>query len=209
MFSLLRKTARHFYYRLIHAPRGGGKPVPEAALDEEYRSGNWEHFFGPDEQARHEVLVELISSLGERPDLLDLGCGSGRLAAMLDPARLGSYLGVDISAEGLSRAEKLNLPHGRFLKADFETWRPSGNFDIITFNECLGYARFPARTARAFADHLSPDGRLIVSHFRWGNHEAIWRSLDREFAVAKERHVENGKGQIWDLKVLQPRPPRS
>lgn len=209
MISFLKKAARHFHYRLVHAPRGGGKPVPEAALDEEYRSGHWEHFFSPDEQARHEVLREMISAQGEMLSLLDLGCGSGRLAAMLEPARLRSYLGVDLSSEGLARAEKLQLPHGRFLKADFETWRPSENYNVITFNECLGYARFPARTATAFAGYLSPGGRMIISHFRWGNHEAIWRSILEEFLVVEERTVKNGKGQIWDLKALRPRHPRS
>lgn len=205
MFSLLKKIARNLHYRLLHSPRGGGKPVPESALDEEYRSGNWEHFFGPDEQARHDALVALIQKGPPRFRLLDLGCGSGRLAAMLDSTRLESYLGVDISAEGLARAGKLHLAHGRFLKADFETWRPTEIFDIITFNECLGYAEFPARTAEAFGHHLSENGRLIVSHFRWGNHEAVWRSLLRNFAILDEQTAANAKGQIWDLKVLQPR----
>ena len=205
MPTLLRKIWNFFYYRFVHAPRGGGKPVPPAALDEEYRSGNWDHFFGPDELARHELLLELIYAHSPRPSLLDLGCGSGRLAAMLDSNRLGGYLGVDLSEEGLRRARELNITHGRFESGNFETWRPTEAFDVITFNECLGYARVPAETAALMARHLKPDGVLIVSHFRWGNHEAVWRALDRVFTVIDTRSATNAKGQIWDLKSLRPR----
>lgn len=203
MPNILRKAWNFFYYRLVHAPRGGGKPVPPSALDEEYRSGNWDHFFGPEELERHEKLLELIYAHGPRPTLLDLGCGSGRLAYMIDPSRIGAYLGVDISEEGLRRAKLLNLPHGRFENGNFETWRPSTPFDVITFNECLGYARIPAETAASMARHLAPGGVLIVSHFRWGNHAAVWKALAEYFTVIDERTATNPKGQIWDLKSLR------
>jgi SAM-dependent methyltransferase len=205
MTDPLRRVWNYLHYRWVHAPRGGGKPVPPAVLDAEYRSGNWDHFFGPDELARHELLLELIYAHSPRPSLLDLGCGSGRLAAMVSPARLSAYLGVDISAEGLRRARALQLPHGRFELGDFETWRPVEAFDVITFNECLGYARHPAETAASVSRHLKPGGVLIVSHFRWGNHEAIWRSLDKVFIVVAARTASNHKGQIWDLKSLRRR----
>ena len=203
MSNIARKAWNFLYYRLVHAPRGGGKPVPPSALDEEYRSGNWDHFFGEDELARHEALLELIYAQGSRPTLLDLGCGSGRLAYMIDPARIGGYLGVDLSEEGLRRARSLNLPHGRFEQGNFETWRPAEPFDVITFNECLGYARIPAETAASMAKHVAPGGVLIVSHFRWGNHAAVWKSLEEYFTVAGERTATNSKGQVWDLKALR------
>lgn len=205
MSNPIKRAWNFFYYRLVHAPRGGGKPVPATALDEEYRSGNWDHFFGPDELARHQLLLELIYAQSPRPSLLDLGCGSGRLASMIDPARISRYLGVDVSEEGLRRARALNLAHGRFEIGNFETWRPAESFDVITFNECLGYAKVPADTAVAMARHLSPGGHLIVSHYRWGNHEAVWQSLTRHFDIVGERTATNAKGQVWDLKSLRPR----
>ena len=203
MTEKLRRVWSYLHYRWVHAPGGGGKPVPPAALDAEYRSGNWDHFFGPDELVRHEVLLELIYAHSPRLSLLDLGCGSGRLASMVSPTRLSAYLGVDISEEGLRRAQALQLPHGRFQLGDFETLRPAEAFDVITFNECLGYARRPVDTAVTMARHLNPGGVLIVSHFRWGNHRAIWRSLDQAFAVTSARIASNTKGQTWDLKSLR------
>jgi len=206
MPSLLRRILQKLRHRFWLAPRGGGKPVPLQALDAEYHSGNWDHFFGPDELARHEQMVALILAQGPRVSLLDLGCGSGRLLSMLPPERLDAYLGVDLSTEGLKRAGSLGLPHARFQQADFTLWRPSGRYDVITFNECIGYAECPARVAADFARHLNPGGVVIVSHFRWGNHEAVWRSLEKYFTVVTARTASNDKGQLWDLRVLSPRP---
>ncbi len=205
MPNFIQRAWNYFYYRLVHAPRGGGKPVPATALDEEYRSGHWDHFTGPSEQARHDTLVELIYAHSSKPALLDLGCGSGRLAAMLDPARIKEHLGVDLSEEGLKRARALNLPHARFESGNFEVWRPAKLYDVITFNECLGYAKHPATTAATFGRHLAPGGVMIISHFRWGNYGPVWKSLDEHFNVIDARTATNDKGQVWDLKVLRPK----
>ncbi|CAM2830345.1 class I SAM-dependent methyltransferase [Rariglobus hedericola] len=206
MSNPLKRAWNFFYYRFIHAPRGGGKPVPVSALDHEYSSGNWDHFTGPSEQARHEVLLELIYKYSDGlPSLLDLGCGSGRLAAMIDPSRVSEHLGVDLSEEGLARARALNLSHARFESGNFEIWRPAKSYDVITFNECLGYAVHPATTAATFGRYLTPGGVMIISHFRWGNHAAVWKSLEDHFTVVEARTATNDQGQIWDLKVLRPK----
>ena len=144
---------------------GLGRPIRQDALDHEYESGAWDHFFGSAELPRHEALLELIHLIAPRPRLLDLGCGSGRLASLLTPDTVSDYLGVDLSAAGLARARSLTLPHGNFLQADFERWTPEpGRFDVIAFNECLGYAPDPLHTARRFAATLRPGGALAPRH---------------------------------------------
>lgn len=204
--SFLVRAFRRLRHRLYGHRAGLGQPVPAVALDKEYASGAWDHFFGPDELPRHEVLLELIRAARPRARLLDLGCGSGRLASLLDSATLADYLGADVSEEGLRRARALGLPppRDRFEKHDFEAWTPApGRFDVITFNECLGYAPDPLRTARRFAALLPPDGSLIVSHFRSTNHAEFWVRLSRAFDFPVERTATNAKGQVWDLRVLR------
>ena len=208
--SLLVRAFRRVRHRLYGHRAGLGQPVPATALDREYASGAWDHFFGPAELPRHEVLLELIRSARPRARLLDLGCGSGRLASLLDPAALEDYLGVDVSEEGLRRARALGLPppRDRFERHDFEAWAPaSGRFDVITFNECLGYAPDPLRTARRFAALLPPGGTLIVSHFRSTNHAEFWRRLARAFDFPVARVATNPEGQAWDLRTLRLRTP--
>jgi 2-polyprenyl-3-methyl-5-hydroxy-6-metoxy-1,4-benzoquinol methylase len=127
---------------------------------------------------------------------------------MLQDAPLDAYLGVDISTEGLRLARALALPSplDHFESQNFEEWAPApGQFDVITFNECLGYAPDPLRTARRFYATLPAEGSLIVSHFRATNYAEFWRRLAREFCFSVERTAANTKGQIWDLRVLRRR----
>lgn len=204
--SLPVRIWRRLRFALYGRRAGLGQPVPSSALDNEYASGAWDHFFGPDELARHEVLVSLIQDAGADLCLLDLGCGSGRLAGMLTKTGLKSYLGVDVSAEGLKRARGLALPPpcDRFEQHDFEQWQPpAGTFNVITFNECLGYAPDPLRTATRFARLLPEKGTLIVSHFRATNHVEFWKRLTQHFDFTAERTATNAKGQVWDLRVLR------
>lgn len=203
--SFAARALHRLRFSLYGRRAGLGQPVPPAALDREYSSGSWDHFFGPDELARHETLIDLIRASHPHPRLLDLGCGSGRLASLLVANRPKDYLGVDISEEGLNRARALALPEplNHFERRDFERWTPSsGLHDVITFNECLGYAPDPLRTACRFASLLPADGALIVSHFRATNHAEFWRRLSREFDFPVERTATNPRGQVWDLRIL-------
>ena len=139
-----RRILHRLAQRFIHGPRGGGKPVPEAALDREYASGNWNHFFDERELPRYAALAQLIRAHAVQPPrVLDIGCGSGRLASLFTPNELADYLGMDLSNEGLRRAEKIDLAKARFAHGDFETWRPAETetWDVIVFNEVIGYAR--------------------------------------------------------------------
>ncbi len=204
--SPLARFLHRLRYALYGRRAGLGRPVPTFALDNEYTSGAWDHFFGPNELARHEMLVNLIRQAHPHPRLLDLGCGSGRLASLLNPAHLTGYLGVDLSIAGLARARALNLPHGNFACHDFEEWTPApDSFDVITFNECLGYAADPLATALRFSKALPLGGALFVSHFRSTNHAAFWQRLGRGFTFPLERVVTNSAGQTWDLCRLQKR----
>jgi len=206
MLNFLRKALDYAAYKLIREPRGGGKPVPEAALDHEYSSGQWDSFFSPQEQPRYDALVATIRHAHPCPCLLDIGCGSGRLAQLLLPEHITTYTGLDLSAEGLRRARSLGLQGTHFLHADFETWRSDELHDVIVINETLGYARDPARVALAFASQLQPGGCLVVSYFRAGNHAALWQRLDRHFHFADEKVIHNSTGLTWDIKTLQLRP---
>ena len=202
----LSRLSHRLRFRFYGYRAGLGQPVPTAALDREYATGGWDHFFGPDELTRHEVLVGLIRAAQPKPRLLDLGCGSGRLTTLLDPAGLGDYLGVDISSEALTRARTLGrpLPLARFEQHDFETWSPAGGaFDVITFNECLGYATDPLRTACRFHALLPPGGTLLVSHFRSTNHVEFWRRLARAFDYPMQHIARSPKGQVWDIRSLR------
>jgi SAM-dependent methyltransferase len=181
--------------------------VPVAALNAEYASGHWDHFAGADEAARYEAVCALVRSRHRQPRLLDVGCGSGELARRFEAGELTEYLGIDVAAEGLRRARARGLPHGQFVEADFETWRPQERWDVIVFNEVIGYALRPERTVRDFGRSLAPGGSIIISYYRSGNFAAIWDRLLRGWTVLESRELHGANDRVWDLRLLVPATP--
>jgi trans-aconitate methyltransferase len=202
----IAKIKDRLLQRIIRDPAGMGRPVPKEAFDKEYRSGNWDHFDGPEEAPRNLILAGLVAERFKRPSILDLGCGSGRLTQIYQAHPFARYVGVDVSTEGLKKALSRGLARVEFLEADFESWRPTESFDAIIFNESIGYSRDPAETLRQFSAHLLHGGLFFISHFQSGNHKAQWRRIERACEVLLATSVASKSGKVWDIKVLRPRP---
>jgi len=198
--DLLAKLRRKF----LLEPAGYGRPVDQAAVDGEYRSGAWAHFHQLPELPRQSVIVGYVTALHPNPAILDLGCGSGRLAQLFAPHPFRRYLGVDLSPVGIGLARALGLARCEFVEGNFETWRPAEKFGVILFSECIGYAHDPGALVAAFLPWLEPGGTVVISHFRYGHWEAHWRRVLRHLAPFAAVTVANECGQTWDIKLLRP-----
>lgn len=198
--SLAQKLIRKF----IKSPLGYGRPVDQTTVDGEYRSGAWAHFHQLPELPRQSVVVGYVSQQYANPAILDVGCGSGRLAQLFQPHSFRRYLGVDLSPEGIKMARALNLTGCDFTEGNFETWRPAEKFDVIIFSECVGYADDPGAMVAAFLPWLESGGMVVISHFRYGHWSAHWRRVEQHLAVIEATTVANARGQTWDIKVLRP-----
>lgn len=196
--------ARALYHKFVVSPRGGGRPVPKEALDREYSSGQWDHFQSWEELPRNLLLAGVVRHQFPMPAVLDIGCGDGRLARLYQDYPFESYLGLDLSTEGLSRARALNLAKTDFVQGDFETWTTDRTFDAIVFNECIGYAVDPGALVGRLSAYLRKDGRLFISCFRFGNWEAIWRRVGTVATVEAATSIVSPEGKTWDVKVLRP-----
>ena len=202
VLKLAAKAARRFYYDAFLAPRGYGRPVARATWDSQYQQGEWDRLGSIDELAHYMVIVGYVRYLFESPSILDVGCGSGRLAQLLSPVPFENYLGVDISSAAIDKACALEVSKSKFETADLETWSPDRKFDAIVFNESLYYARRPVDVLLRYFDSLAADGALIVSLCRYGNHGIIWQNVAKSLSILDSTTVENSKGQVWDIKVL-------
>jgi len=122
-------------------------------------------------------------------DILDAGCGNGRLLEALSDKRI-NYLGFDNSS-ALIELAKRNYPGREFMVADILSLNaslPDREFDYIF---CLAVLpHIPSQTLREEAlrqlkDRLKPDGRLIISAWNlWGNkkyrpliYKSYWHKL--------------------------------
>jgi len=102
------------------------------------RGVNWPN--GEDLAARFGVMLELLVEAGERPALLDLGCGPGLLLDYL--AATGGvdrvrYHGVDLSAAMIAAA-RARWPHHEFSCRDIVAVPlPEQSVDIVIVNGVL------------------------------------------------------------------------
>jgi SAM-dependent methyltransferase len=111
-------------------------------------------------QALAEGVIALLA--GKR--IVDLGCGSGKLARRLAAAG-NAVTGVDASEEQirLARAEKAAGAAPDFILAPMEnTGLPDASFDLAVVSQALHHASEPSAAVREAYRLLAPDGRLLI-----------------------------------------------
>jgi ubiquinone/menaquinone biosynthesis C-methylase UbiE len=115
----------------------------------------------------HRVVVEALRTELESADILDVGCGTGRLLADLARSGATSLAGVDLAPNILDVArEKLSAAGAKavFRTADAEEplpW-PSESFDVATLTGALHHFFRPHDALAEIYRVLRPGGRLLV-----------------------------------------------
>jgi len=177
-----------------------------ASWDREYAAGLWDHLDSMDEVSHYMVIAGYALYAPRAPSVLDVGCGHGRLLAILGRLGITSYHGVDLSQEALDRAAALGVPDASFEAADFTTWRPPRRYDVVIFNESLYYAPSPTDVMARTREWVVDDGMVVVSMWRHRDVGRIWRQLagDPGFTIVAGTAVQRSRRQRWDVKALRP-----
>lgn len=170
------------------------KGLPARLRDPERRAEPWAflHNVGNgDFRAVGELLVRNLrdhTGLRGSDRVLDIGCGSGRAAAPLEPllaAGGGCYLGFDVSKSAIAycrrrfatspqmRFEHLDVwngdynPHGQIAELDTRFPVEDGSIDLAFATSVFTHMRMPAvrRYLTETARVLAPGGRLAFTAF--------------------------------------------
>lgn len=199
--------AQKLNYKLFLAPKGYGMAIPAAILDQHYKDGFYTFLDSVDELANYMATIGYIQhfakSLNDKPRVLDLGCGHGRLNELLSPYSWKSYLGLDKSVEAVKQAESSGFKNSKFLVTDFEEYTPTESFDFIVSLGSMHYAPDAAAVLKRFSGALSENGVFIVSLWRHGHNAAIWQNIEKEFEIIDATVVTNKRGISWDIKVFR------
>jgi len=101
------------------------------------------------------------------PDVLDLGCGPGRVAEAVVDAGAATYLGIDLSPRMLALARRrldrfdgVELVEGDFLELDVDR-----TFDVVLALGLFEYLDEPERAVRWIRSRCS--STLVASFTRW------------------------------------------
>ncbi len=153
--------------------------------------------FADSRAASEPGLERVLAQMAPGAAVLDLGCGMGRVAALL-PAGC-AYTGMDFSAELLALAQSA-APQARFICADllapdWATLLP-GDYDWIVLRAVLhhipGYAH-RLRILTQAARLLRPGGRILIANWQFLDSERLRRRLqDWSELGLTEAEVEPG-----------------
>lgn len=201
--KLISKAVAKFRYDLWDAPRGKGRSPGKELWDDQFRSGSWNSLDVAGEVAHYAILAAYVPYLHANPDILDVGCGQGELLKHLKLRGFKSYTGIDLSSEAVAQAAALHSSEKtHFVSANLDSWTTEQTFDIIIFNESLYYSREPAATLERYATYLRApaEGGLLVSMCEYGNHEIIWRQIEKNHNPVFSSRVENENAQAWNIK---------
>ncbi len=172
--------------------------------DAAFRRGAWDHLFDLDELAHYMVIVGFIAHMKDKPRVLDVGCGSGRLFQLVSRMGYASYTGIDLSSEAIGKIDLRESPRATFQVADATTFQPPGRYDAIVFSEMLYYAKDPVGLLVRYGWHLANNGAIIVSMIRFPTLGRLWRKIDRVFSTEEATTVENLSGRRWQVRLLRP-----
>ena len=126
------------------------------------------------------ALTCILPYIPQRASVLDVGCGNGRLAILLDQERPSvTYLGVDAVPELIevarAQADQLTTITAEFHVADVARPGWSGTLPVVSFDCVVVLAvlhHIPGfdlrlRVLREIASLLEPDGCLILSTWQF------------------------------------------
>ncbi|MBR0679257.1 class I SAM-dependent methyltransferase [Roseomonas eburnea] len=164
------------------------------AMNQFWRNGGYVYETLRDRSYYEEIDRLIADYLGPcaGEEVLDLCCGTGRLARLLAGAR--SVLGVDIATVALTmgRARHADQPRFRFAAMDAAALAlPDAAFDRVLFIDAIEHVRDPARALAETARVLRPGGTAMITVAnRDGLNQRISRRLGSGEFVTNYQHLQ-------------------
>ena len=119
--------------------------------------------------------------------VLDVGCGGGILSEAMS-WRAADVIGLDLSEKALKVAQLHALHSGIKIEyklqgvEEFAAAHP-GTFDVVTCMEMLEHVPEPARTIRACAELVRPDGVAIFSTINRNSKSYLFAVIGAEYLL--------------------------
>jgi 2-polyprenyl-3-methyl-5-hydroxy-6-metoxy-1,4-benzoquinol methylase len=117
------------------------------------------------------VKVKLILDLVEGKNVLDVGCGSGRLSKALSEKGY-SVVAIDTDWKAVDITKKKGI---RAFVSDINDWKSNEKFDCIILGDVLEHIEDDKSAMRKIHAMLKPNGCIIVNvpsyQFLFGKHD--------------------------------------
>jgi trans-aconitate methyltransferase len=159
----------------------------------------------PEQAAVEKELIFLLGELEEIGSVVDVGCGQGRLAALLAEALpKATYSGVDLAAAQLEGTRKVR-PDGTFFLSTLQNFQPDQQWDLAICSEVLMH--IPPADMQQAADRLKALARKYVITVDWTKplHVKIapwnWLHAYREYLGEPDVEIPSGDQSLFLWKM--------
>lgn len=142
-----------------------------------------------------------LSRVRPTDDVLELGCGYGRVLAHLR-GHAGRVVGIDTSCESLRLAADVrgHAPHELHEMDAAHLAFADGSFDVVLClqNGICVFGVEPGRLVREAVRVTRPEGRVLVSTYapRFWNHRLEWFQIQSEHGLLGEIDAEATGGGV-------------
>ncbi|MHB8059291.1 MAG: malonyl-ACP O-methyltransferase BioC [Gaiellaceae bacterium] len=141
-----------------------------------------------------ENLVERIER--EPSSILDLGCGTGYLTALLSERFPGARIDAVDFAPAMIEHARARVPDATYLTCDIEELEPEpASYDLIASNATIQWLTEPEQTMARLAESLSADGELQLATF---GPRTFWELDEVLSELGCERGLNLPPAQKWE-----------
>lgn len=127
--------------------------------------------------------------------VLDVGCGTGLMAATIAKRGARQVVGIDFSKEAIAVAQhSYQLPNLNYRTEDIK--HHVGQYDVIVSLGTLEHMDKPEKTLALFKKHLRPGGKIIITSPNWTN--------PRGYILQTLRQLFNAPITLADLHYFTP-----
>jgi SAM-dependent methyltransferase len=126
---------------------------------------------------------DLILAMGEPwadMDVLEIGCGSGELAAMIAVAGARMVDGIDYSPIAVEKA--ISCPRVSLMTSSWQDW-PARPYDVVVMQGVLEHFDDPFGDLQAIIDKFRPQAVITSSPCFLNPRGIVWHTLDMIGAV--------------------------
>lgn len=138
--------------------------IPQIKEQKDYYDARWANqgYLNPFALERLIMILEMIKASGlQSPAILDLGCGTGWLTAILN--EIGPSTGIELSEDTIKSA-KTKYPGPEFISGNlFEIKIPDSSFDIVVSQEVVEHVEDQKAYLAIAANSLKDKGYLILT----------------------------------------------